>query len=82
MNRRRPILIIINPAHESLSKTLVENENDLGRNLRTQEHRFFHAVSGAWLTRDPRAASSVAVVAPTAACAGSGSVGIGLLFPF
>lgn len=82
MDRRRSILIIINAAHKSLSKTLVENEDDLGRNLRAQEHRFFHAVAGAWLARGTRAASSVAVVTPAAASAGAGCVGVGLFFPF
>lgn len=82
MDRRRSILIIINPAHKSLTKTLVENENDLRSHLRTQEHRFFHPVTRAGLTRCTRA-RGVAVAVPTAAaCAGSGGVGVGLFFPF
>lgn len=84
MDRRRSILIIINPAHESLTKTLVENENDLRGHLRTQEHRFFHPVTRAGLTRCTRARGvAVAVAVSTAAaCAGAGGVGVGLFFPF
>lgn len=43
MNRRWPVLVILNTAHETLAETLVDDKDDLGCDLRAEENSLFHA---------------------------------------
>lgn len=61
MNSRRSALIVLNTAHVALGETLIQNEENLGSHLSTQEGGFFGTVAARCGTGTCAGPRSVAV---------------------
>lgn len=73
VNRRRPVLVILDTAHEALADALVDDKDNLGCDLRAEEESLFHAVVTAGGSRAGRTVETGIVLRR--------SVGGSLLFP-
>lgn len=70
---RRSALVVLNPTHVALAKTLINDKENLGSHLSAEENGLFHSMATLGYGRS-------AWVTPSTATAGAWSVAVALVF--